>query len=161
VHFNSTDEAFKSSSHLTEALLDPELGHAYEPNKAAFNRAHNTKEVMWSWFEHPDNRSQLVRFGAAMNGMKNASPANTILEGLVTLRCIHCIPPSHLWKIKFVGYAWEHLPQGSLVVDVGGGVGAQSFTLAKHHPQLRFVVQDRESVVGDAIEVCATNQITH
>ena len=58
-------------------------------------------------------------------------------------------------------YAWEHLPQGSLVVDVGGGVGAQSFTLSKHHPLLRFVVQDRESVVCDAIEVCATNQITH
>ncbi len=62
---------------------------------------------------------------------------------------------------NLVGYAWEHLPHGSLVVDVGGGVGAQSFTLAKHHPQLRFVVQDRESVVDDAIEVSATNQVTH
>jgi hypothetical protein len=41
------------------------------------------------------------------------------------------------------------------VVDVGGGVGAQSLMLANHHPQLRFVVQDRESVVSDAIEVCA------
>jgi hypothetical protein len=46
VHINSSDEAFKSSSHLTEVLLDPELGHAYEPNKAAFNRAYNTKEVI-------------------------------------------------------------------------------------------------------------------
>ena len=63
-------------------------------------------------------------------------------------------------KSNFVGYAWEHLPQGSLVVDVGGGVGAQSFTLAKHHPQLRFLIQDRESMVGDATEVCTTNQIT-
>jgi tRNA G46 methylase TrmB len=62
---------------------------------------------------------------------------------------------------NFVGYDWEHLPQGSLVVDVGGGVGAQSFTLAKHHPQLRFIVQDRESVVGDAIEVCVMSRITH
>ena len=59
-----------------------------------------------------------------------------------------------------VGYVWEHLPQGSLVVDVGGGVGSKSFTLAKHHPQLQFVVQDRESVVGDATEVCVTNKIT-
>lgn len=54
-----------------------------------------------------------------------------------------------------IGYAWERLPEGSLVVDVGGGVGAQSLLLANHHPQLHFVVQDRESVVGDAIEVCA------
>ena len=94
VHFNSGDECFKSSSHLPEVLLDPDLGHAYEPNKTAFNRAHNTKEVMWSWHEHPDNRSYLVRFGAAMNGLKNASSANAILEGWVTLRYIRS--PSHL-----------------------------------------------------------------
>ncbi|KAI0278946.1 S-adenosyl-L-methionine-dependent methyltransferase, partial [Russula aff. rugulosa BPL654] len=129
------DEGFKSASQLIEVLLDPELGHACEPNKTAFNRAHDTKEVIWSWLEHPDNRSYLLRFGAAMNGLKNISPANAILEG----------------------YDWEHLPQGSLVVDVGGGVGAQSFTLAKHHPQLRFIVQDRESVVGDAIEYWKKN----
>ena len=54
---------------------------------------------------------------------------------------------------NFAGYGWEGLPEGSLVVDVGGGVGSQSLTLASHHPHLRFVVQDRESVVGDAIDV--------
>ena len=101
VYINSSDEAFKSSSYLLEVLLDPELGHAHEPNRAAFNRAHNTKEVLWSWFEHPENRSHLVRFGAAMNGLKNASPVNAILEGLVTLCYFHCIRPSHLWKIDF------------------------------------------------------------
>ena len=52
------------------------------------------------------------------------------------------------------GYAWEKLPEGSLVVDVGGGVGAQSLTLATHHPHLHFVVQDLESVVDDAVGVC-------
>ncbi|KAF8467041.1 S-adenosyl-L-methionine-dependent methyltransferase [Russula ochroleuca] len=124
---HTLDMAFKSSSYLTETLLDPELGHACEPNKAAFNRAYNVKEVLWSWFERPENRLHLVRFGAAMNGSKNASPANAILEG----------------------YNWGGLPEGSLVVDVGGGVGSQSLTLAKHHPQLRFVIQDRESVLGD------------
>lgn len=41
------------------------------------------------------------------------------------------------------------------MVDVGGGVGAQTLLLADHHPQLRFVVQDRETVLGDAVEVCA------
>jgi hypothetical protein len=39
-------------------------------------------------------------------------------------------------------------------VDVGGGVGSQSLTLATRFPRLCFVVQDRESVVGDAVEVC-------
>jgi hypothetical protein len=85
LHFNSTDETFKSSSYVTETFLDPELGHAYESNKTAFNRAYRTKEEMWSWIEHPENRSHLVRFGAAMNGMKNAFPENAVLEGQVTL----------------------------------------------------------------------------
>ena len=62
---------------------------------------------------------------------------------------------------NFSGYGWDHLPESSLVVDVGGGVGVQSLTLAKHNPHLRFVIQDLESVTGDAIEVCAKNQITH
>ncbi|KAH9993416.1 S-adenosyl-L-methionine-dependent methyltransferase [Russula vinacea] len=119
---------FKSSSYLTETLLDPEFGHAYKANKTAFNKAYNVNEDIWSWLERPENRLDFVRFGAAMNGLKNACPAYAILEG----------------------YDWERLPEGSLVVDVGGGVGSQSLTLAQHHPQLRFVVQDRESILGDA-----------
>ncbi|KAF8498128.1 O-methyltransferase, partial [Russula emetica] len=123
-----SDECFKSSSHLAEVLLDPELGHAYEPNKTAF---YNTKEVMWSWLEHPDNRSHLLEM-----------PSYKVWS-----RCAAFIAYHHLtFRISnFVGHTWEHLPQGSLVVDVGGGVGAQSFTLAKHHPQLRFVVQESRS----------------
>ena len=58
-------------------------------------------------------------------------------------------------NLKFVGFSWESLPEGSLVVDVGGGVGAQSLVLATHRPQLRLVVQDRESVMSDGIDVCA------
>lgn len=83
--FNRLDEGFKSSSYLTEILLDPELGHAYESNKTAFNKAHSVKENMWTWFERPENRLRLARLGAGMNGVKNASHANSILEGSVTL----------------------------------------------------------------------------
>jgi ubiquinone/menaquinone biosynthesis C-methylase UbiE len=55
------------------------------------------------------------------------------------------------------GYAWANLPKGSTVVDVGGGVGAQSLTLATHHPHLRFIVQDLPSVVTpEGIDVRAT-----
>ena len=59
--------------------------------------------------------------------------------------------------IMVLGNTWENIPEGSLVVDAGGGVGKQSLTLATHQPHLRFVVQDRESVVGDATEVHASN----
>jgi hypothetical protein len=57
------------------------------------------------------------------------------------------------------GYTWENIAAGSLVVDVGGGVGAQSLTLATHQPHLRFIVQDRESVVGNAVEVRASSPL--
>ena len=52
------------------------------------------------------------------------------------------------------GYAWEKLSEGSLVVDVGGGVGALSLMLATHHLHLCFVVQDLKHVVDDAVTVC-------
>ena len=81
MRFYSLDEGFKSSSYIPETLLDPELGHAYESNKAAFNKAYNVKEDMWIWAETPENKSRLVRFGAAHNGLKNMTPPETILEG--------------------------------------------------------------------------------
>ncbi|KAH9018686.1 hypothetical protein EDB85DRAFT_2154315 [Lactarius pseudohatsudake] len=55
------------------------------------------------------------------------------------------------------GYAWEKLPPGSLVVDVGGGVDLQSLALARRHPDLHFVVQDRDSVLSDANEYWRKN----
>jgi hypothetical protein len=80
----------------------------------------------------------------------------------VRSRCVAFIEPRHLTSeiSNFAGYDWDRLPEGSLVVDVGGGVGSQSLMLAKHHPQLRFVIQDRESVLGDATDVCAMIRIS-
>jgi hypothetical protein len=129
------DEGFKTSSYLTETLLDPEFGHSFESNKTAFNKAYNVKEEIWTWFEAPGNELYLTRFGAAMNGIKNLSPPEAILEG----------------------YTWGQLPEGSLIVDIGGGVGTQSLVLSKHHPQLRFIVQDREPIVRDAVEYWKEN----
>lgn len=129
------DEAFKSSAYQTETLLDPEFGHASESTKTALNKAFNYEGDLWSWFEGSDNRLRLARFGAAMTGLRNVTPEDAILEG----------------------YQWEKLPPGSLVVDVGGGVGSQSLTLARRHPNLRFVVQDREAVVSNANEYWKEN----
>ena len=97
-----------------------------------------------------------------MDGLKNATPDNAVLEVLIMLRL--CFTTHHHLTfeiLSFAGYAWENLPDDSLVINVVGGVGAQSLTLTDHHPHLRSVVQDRESATGDAIEVCVTNQIAH
>ena len=89
------DEGFKASSYLTETLLDPEFGHSYEANKTAFNKAYNVKESAWAWFEAPGNRLRLTRFGAGMNGLKNMTPIEGILEGSFTPRG-SCTPPCHV-----------------------------------------------------------------
>jgi hypothetical protein len=89
------DEGFKVSSYLTEALLDPEFGHAFESNKTAFNKAYNVKEDLWTFFEAPGNKLRLTRFGAAMNGVKNTVPVEGILEGSSRLRGF-CTPSCHV-----------------------------------------------------------------
>jgi hypothetical protein len=94
----SLDEGLKSSSYLTETLLDPELGYAHQSDKTAFNKAHNVEEDFWSWLERPDNRLRLARLGAAMDGLKNATPANAILEGLIML----CFTTHHHLTLKYL-----------------------------------------------------------
>ena len=83
MRFYRLDEGFKSSSYLTETLLDPELGRVNEASKAAFGKAYNTEENMWSWFERPDQRLRLVRFGAAMTSVDLTAPT-AVLEGSIT-----------------------------------------------------------------------------
>ena len=38
-------------------------------------------------------------------------------------------------------------------MDVGGGLGSQSMTLAQNFSHLRFVIQDREPVLKDTAQV--------
>ena len=55
--------------------------------------------------------------------------------------------PSH-YRLKHPqGFDWAGLEEGSLVVDVGGGIGSTSMTLAKAFPHLRFCIQDRPKTV--------------
>jgi ubiquinone/menaquinone biosynthesis C-methylase UbiE len=39
-------------------------------------------------------------------------------------------------------FPWDILPEGTIVCDVGGGVGNISLKLAKRYPTLRLVLQD-------------------
>jgi len=56
--------------------------------------------------------------------------------------------------VTCIGFDWHALPRGSLVVDVGGGIGSTSMLLAsafsshgEDSPSLRFIIQDRPIVV--------------
>jgi len=45
------------------------------------------------------------------------------------------------------------LEQDSLVVDVGGGIGATAMVFAKAFPHLRFIIQERLIVIHEGIQV--------
>ena len=50
-------------------------------------------------------------------------------------------------------FDWSSLAAGSVVVDVGGGIGTQMVVLARNFEGLKLVVQDREAVCGNALKV--------
>jgi len=124
-----TDESLKSAAYLSENLTDPRTAHSDEPTDSAFNRAFNTPLGMFPWYEQPENTFRLKRFNAGMRA--TADGASTVLE-------------------KF---EWQTLPEGSIVVDVGGGIGAMTKQLADNHKHLRYIVQDRAATIDDALKV--------
>ncbi|KAJ7346168.1 O-methyltransferase [Mycena albidolilacea] len=116
-----SEEAFKASAYMTDTLIDPVPG----PPTTAHMRAFRTSENMFQWFENPANKARLTRFGIAMQGSAAEEPEDTI----------------------FRGFKWESLPAGSVIVDVGGGLGASSLSIAKRYPALKIVNQDRGPVI--------------
>jgi hypothetical protein len=42
------------------------------------------------------------------------------------------------------------------MVDVGGGIGSLALKIAKVHPHIRMVIQDRPMVIEKGEEVCHT-----
>ena len=122
---------------------------------AASSKAHNVKEEVWAWFEAPDNRLRLSRFGAAMNGVKNMTPPEAILEGSLTL-CSFLYTSSPLVDIKLWWNTPGRAPRG--FADRRHWrrrVGPQSLVLANHHPHLWFYrcFQTAKPVVRDAVSM--------
>ena len=78
----------KAAAYLQEALLDSKIAKSQEPNETAFNLAFSTNLPEWEWFEQKGNEHRLLRFGIAMEGTKQATPLNAILEGM----CLHLQP---------------------------------------------------------------------
>jgi len=127
-HFG--DEVTKSSAYLVEHLThpDPVIALSQEPTGGTFQFAFKTEESLFQWYERPENITRLKRFG---NTMKSHSTR---------------MSPAMITQ----GFDWASLPPNSIVVDVGGGIGASTLMLAGTHKHLRYIVQDRDSVIGEA-----------
>ncbi|KAJ7455082.1 S-adenosyl-L-methionine-dependent methyltransferase [Mycena latifolia] len=127
-HF--TDDVFTPSAVLPDVIVDPQAGHSNDPTKTAFNRAFKTDLPFFEWYDLPEQTHRMARFGIAMDGGSRLAVPDTIIQG----------------------FNWNDYPEGSLVVDVGGGIGSQCISLAKHYPQLSFAIQDRAPVIQKGVE---------
>ncbi|OCB88362.1 S-adenosyl-L-methionine-dependent methyltransferase [Sanghuangporus baumii] len=119
-----TNENERTNENENETLglnHDPE-----SPFLAPFARARALPHTtMFEWLGLPANAHRLHRFGCAMRGMNALEREGAILKG----------------------FDFTALPPGSVVVDVGGGVGAASLPVLRANAHLRLVVQDTEQVV--------------
>ncbi|PIL29533.1 hypothetical protein GSI_08341 [Ganoderma sinense ZZ0214-1] len=133
----------KSISYLTEWALGSESQSAAAPATAQdsavpvalrhpaapFNLAFDTQLAFFPWLELPGNEGRLVRFGQGMTGTRQFETKDEILRA----------------------FPWDTLPQGAVLMDVGGGIGAQTIVIADSQPHIRVVVEDTEQVVSTAI----------
>ncbi|KAG6817373.1 hypothetical protein H0H87_009560 [Tephrocybe sp. NHM501043] len=109
-----TDELFKSSAYLTEAYLLERT----DPSRPPFGYAFDTNAGFFSWLEGDGgedrkgfvnkDKLRVARFGKAMSGTNSWEAPGAV----------------------FNGFDWRNLPRGSVIVDVGGGIGSTSMLLA-------------------------------
>ncbi|KAF8206805.1 O-methyltransferase [Mycena galopus ATCC 62051] len=121
------DLIFKAGAFFVDTLEPP--GQQTLPYKLAFK----TEEPMYNILQRPENRYKLKRFNVAMESSTAWDRPELILQG----------------------FDWGALPAGSVVTDVGGGIGQISLAIAKIHPELRIINQDR----SPAIELAKTASI--
>ncbi|KAI0628477.1 S-adenosyl-L-methionine-dependent methyltransferase [Trametes polyzona] len=131
---NSSNEMFRSVTALSEWLM-PSKDRAAPP-PTPFNIAYNTDLNHYAWLELPENASKLARCGRAMG--------------------IGAWTEGQLGMADKAVFPWDTLPEGSAVVDVGGGIGSVAVQVAAAHPHLRVIVQDREQTIGIARKVWGT-----
>ncbi|KAI9063980.1 S-adenosyl-L-methionine-dependent methyltransferase [Trametes sanguinea] len=113
---------------VTQGSADDARGEPSEDTTrffGPFNLAYGTQLDYFSWLESPGNEFRLERFGHAMTGTREWETKEGILYG----------------------YPWASLATGSVLVDVAGGLGSTSLTVATAHPHIEVVVEDRPQVV--------------
>uniref|UniRef100_A0A0W0F268 Putative S-adenosyl-L-methionine-dependent methyltransferase n=1 Tax=Moniliophthora roreri TaxID=221103 RepID=A0A0W0F268_MONRR len=130
------DEVAKAAIYSWEAMSDPEMGHSTKNNATPLNKAFGTENLTYFGFlQDPRQSARHQRFAVAMEGVTMFQP-----------------------DLFAQAYDWKSLPAGSVVVDVGGGVGTVSLALAEEFPDINIVVQDLPSIVEKGHKVWSTRQ---
>ncbi|KAF9452281.1 S-adenosyl-L-methionine-dependent methyltransferase [Macrolepiota fuliginosa MF-IS2] len=125
-----TDECFKAASVLSDTLNDPRLTASTAPHDSAFSKYFGIKGTLFDYYagSSPDQVKRATRFGPSMIGWGAAIEADAVIND----------------------FPWDKLKKGSIVCDVGGGIGNISIQLAKRYPAIRLVLQDLPEQLGAA-----------
>ncbi|KAJ7616106.1 S-adenosyl-L-methionine-dependent methyltransferase [Roridomyces roridus] len=118
-----------ATTQLWETISNPATAFSSRVLDSALHRAQGLDVPLWVTFEQPGREPARQLFEMVMRAYNNMQPASAVLEA----------------------YPWSELQPGSVIVDVGGGVGWAMLPVAKAHPHLRIVIQDSEKVVKDGI----------
>ncbi|KAJ7342673.1 O-methyltransferase [Mycena albidolilacea] len=116
-----TDEGFKSSAYMTDALLDPATASSQEPTATPFSHDFSTDAPLFAWYEIPENKDRLARLASGRPGLRSSAR-----------------------RTRFYS---DQLPKNAVVIDVSGGTGSTSLIIAKTTPSLNIVIQDRAPVI--------------
>ncbi|KAF7302711.1 hypothetical protein HMN09_00906000 [Mycena chlorophos] len=128
-----SEDIFKASAWLADTVLEPKEG------QLPYNKAFGTDVPLYYYMQRPENLYRLQRFGLGMQGTAATEAPDAI----------------------FTGFEWDSLPSGAVLVDVGGGNGFSSMTIAQKHPKIKVVVQDLDQAIEGAKSLWKESFPTH
>jgi len=136
---------------FTDVLQDPKTAHSDNPKDSVWNRAYNEQDItFFEWLETPENESRRRRFNVAMEGVSQLDDGESMLRG----KCEAHFSEQWLTGVMVPsGFPWGSIAKGAKVVDVGGGIGSVSLTVARQFPELKFIIQDVPSMIGQGEKV--------
>ncbi|KAF7291228.1 Methyltransf-2 domain-containing protein [Mycena indigotica] len=124
----SSEVPFKCAAYGLDTLISP------IPDQLPFNRAYRTTDTFYEWLSSSENEHLRRRLDVGMRATEQTRIRDEIFRA-------------------FLGFPWSNLPPGSILVDVGGGVGSVTLQIATRYPALRVIVQDLEQVAEAAAEL--------
>ncbi|KAK7045188.1 S-adenosyl-L-methionine-dependent methyltransferase, partial [Favolaschia claudopus] len=125
------DDLAKSYSYLADSIHADPTGST-SPMALAFNIP--ADEPIFHWMMRPENQKRTQRFDVAMHSDSSRDiESGGIFKGPIIFFLL-C-------------FDWSTIPNGGIIVDVGGGLGGNGLAIAKKYSTLRVVNQDIGGVV--------------